>query len=168
MTNNNQNPKQFHKAIHFWGRLTIAVAFLCTLTIPLYLTFVLGYRPNSSDIISGMISIAGFVGIVWFVEPISYFPTLGPAGTYMSFLSGNIGNMRLPVIVGTQDALGLAPGSEDQKLPVYLHSFHPRSLIWLFWELFLLLVRLLSMSCLRRLWLHLTLPCLASWARCSL
>ena len=116
MTNNNQNPKQFHKAIHFWGRLTIAVAFLCTLTIPLYLTFVLGYRPNSSDIISGMISIAGFVGIVWFVEPISYFPTLGPAGTYMSFLSGNIGNMRLPVIVGTQDALGLAPGSEEAEV----------------------------------------------------
>ncbi|SCZ77918.1 hypothetical protein [Acidaminobacter hydrogenoformans] len=113
---NNKNVNPFHKSIHFWGQLTIAIALLCTLTIPLYLTFVLGYRPNSSDIISGLISIAGFVGIVWFIEPISYFPTLGPAGTYMSFLSGNIGNMRLPVIVGTQDALGLTPGSEEAEV----------------------------------------------------
>ncbi len=113
---NNKKSNPFHKSIHFWGQITIAVALLCTLTIPLYLTFVLGYRPNSADIISGLISIAGFVGIVWFIEPISYFPTLGPAGTYMSFLSGNIGNMRLPVIVGTQDALGLAPGSEEAEV----------------------------------------------------
>ncbi|MCR3956587.1 MAG: hypothetical protein NUK57_09840 [Gudongella sp.] len=114
--NRNQSTKQFHKSIHLWGRITILVALLCTLTIPLYLTFVLGYLPNSADIISGMISIAGFVGIIWFIEPISYFPTLGPAGTYMSFLSGNIGNMRLPVIAATQDALELTPGSNEAEV----------------------------------------------------
>lgn len=117
MTNNkNQDVNLFHKSIHFWGQVTIGVALLCTLSIPLYLTFVLGYRPNSADIVSGMLSIAGFVGIIWFIEPISYFPTLGPAGTYMSFLSGNIGNMRLPVIIGTQEALGLSPGSEEAEV----------------------------------------------------
>lgn len=114
--NKKQNIKQFHKAVHLWGRITIGVALLFTLTIPLYLTFVLGHYPNSTDIISGLISIAGFVGVIWVVEPISYFPTLGPAGTYMSFLSGNIGNMRLPVIAATQDALELEPGSDESEV----------------------------------------------------
>lgn len=114
--NNNQIKKDFQKSVHLWGRITIGAAFLLTLTIPIYLTFVLGHYPNSADIISGLISIAGFVGVIWIVEPISYFPTLGPAGTYMSFLSGNIGNMRLPVIVATQDALELAPGSDEAEV----------------------------------------------------
>lgn len=117
MENNKQQiKKQFYKNVHLWGRITIGVALLCTLAIPIYLTFVLGHYPNSADIISGLISIAGFVGVIWIVEPISYFPTLGPAGTYMSFLSGNIGNMRLPVIVATQDALELTPGSEEAEV----------------------------------------------------
>lgn len=117
MENNKEKTiQQFHKSVHLWGRITIGIALLFTLTIPLYLTFVLGYYPDSSDIISGMISIAGFVGVIWIVEPISYFPTLGPAGTYMSFLSGNIGNMRLPVIAATQDALELTPGSDESEV----------------------------------------------------
>lgn len=114
--NKTQSIKAFQKSVHLWGRITIGIAFLSTLIIPVYLTFVLGHYPNSSDIVSGLISIAGFVGVIWLVEPISYFPILGPAGTYMSFLSGNIGNMRLPVIAATQDALELTPGSDESEL----------------------------------------------------
>lgn len=114
--NKKQSIKEFQVAVHFWGRLTIGIALLCTLTIPMYLTFVLGNYPNSADVISGLISIAGFVGVIWFIEPISYFPTLGPAGTYMSFLSGNIGNMRLPVIAATQDVLELTPGTDESEV----------------------------------------------------
>lgn len=114
--NKEQNTKQFHKSVHLWGRITIGIALLATFAIPIYLTFVLGYYPDTADIISGIISIAGFVGVIWFVEPISYFPTLGSAGTYMSFLSGNIGNMRLPVIAATQDALDLTPGTSESEI----------------------------------------------------
>lgn len=114
--NKKQIIQQFHKSVHLWGRITIGIALLLTLTIPLYLTFILGHHPDAADIISGLISIAGFVGVIWVVEPISYFPTLGPAGTYMSFLSGNIGNMRLPVIAATQDALELTPGSDESEV----------------------------------------------------
>lgn len=110
------NKKQFQRSVHLWGRITVGIALLLTLTIPFYLTFILGHYPNSSDIVSGLISIVGFVGVIWFVEPISYFTTLGPAGTYMSFLSGNIGNMRLPVIIATQEALELSPGSDESEV----------------------------------------------------
>jgi hypothetical protein len=53
---------------------------------------------------------------VWFVEPVSYFPILGPAGTYMSFLTGNIGNMRLPVIGAVQNALDLEAGTKKAEV----------------------------------------------------
>ena len=58
---------KFQKDVHLWGRITVGFAFLFSLSIPIYLTFILGYYPETSDIISGMIAIAGFVGVVWFV-----------------------------------------------------------------------------------------------------
>jgi hypothetical protein len=106
----------FNNRIHFWGRLTIAVAIFSTMSIPLYLTFILGFIPELKDVVTGLISIAGFVGVVWFVEPVSYFPILGPAGTYMSFLTGNIGNMRLPVIGAVQNALDLEAGTKKAEV----------------------------------------------------
>ena len=35
-------------------------------------------------------------GAFYIVEPVSYYAALGMSGTYLSFLSGNIGNMRVP------------------------------------------------------------------------
>ncbi|WP_067142450.1 hypothetical protein [Oceanivirga salmonicida] len=108
--------EKFFKKIHFWGTITIFVALIFNFLIPLYLTFILKYIPKIEIVISGVVAIIGFVGIVWIVEPISYYSTLGSAGTYMSFLSGNIGNMRMPVITATQDALKLNPGSEKAEI----------------------------------------------------
>lgn len=42
----------------------------------------------------GMIALS--FGAFYVVEPVSYYASLGMSGTYLSFLSGNIGNMRVP------------------------------------------------------------------------
>lgn len=34
---------------------------------------------------------------MWLTEPEAYWPVLGSAGTYISYLSGNVGSMRFPV-----------------------------------------------------------------------
>lgn len=54
------------------------------------------------------------------VEPISYFPVLGVCGSYMSFLSGNIGNMRLPVVISCQTAIGAEQGSRKAEMAAVL------------------------------------------------
>jgi hypothetical protein len=106
----------FKQKIHFWGRLSIAIAFFVSLSIPCYLTFVAGYPVNTTVLIEGLVFVVGFVGIIYFIEPISYFPVLGPIGTYMSFLSGNIGNMRMPVVGAVQSALGTEAGSKKAEM----------------------------------------------------
>jgi hypothetical protein len=79
----------------------------------LVLTFIYNQHPPTSAIMSGFISLASVVGLFWIVEPISYFPILGIPGTYMSFLSGNIGNMRLPCAAIAQEAAGVEAGSDE-------------------------------------------------------
>ena len=101
---------------HRVGRGTLLAAMLLCLVPPFYLSFVLGAFPGVGPILNGFLSIAAFVGIMWLIEPVSYFPVLGVCGNYMSFLSGNIGNMRVPVVISCQTAIGADTGSKKAEV----------------------------------------------------
>lgn len=106
----------FHSKAHFWGRLTLLAAIFTTLMAPMYLSFVLGAHPGWGAIITGVIGYASFIGILWILEPITYFPVLGIAGTYLAFLSGNIANMCLPCSAAAQESIGAEPGSRKAEI----------------------------------------------------
>lgn len=56
------------------------------------------------------------VAHLYITEPISYFAVLGIPGTYMSFLSGNISNLRLPCGSTAQRAAGVKEGTDEGTL----------------------------------------------------
>ena len=62
----------------------------------LYLCIVYDCWPDFSLVMSAWGLVALSFGAFYIVEPVSYYASLGMAGTYLSFLSGNIGNMRVP------------------------------------------------------------------------
>ena len=51
---------------------------------------------------------------IYIMEPAQYYLALGIVGTYVSFLAGNIGNLRLPVVISTAEVLGVEPGSPEE------------------------------------------------------
>jgi hypothetical protein len=108
--------QEFIPRAHRVGRGTLLLAMGLCLLPALYLSFVLDAWPGISVVLAAFLAVAAFVGIVWLVEPISYFPMLGVAGSYMSFLSGNIGNMRLPVVISCQTAIGAEQGSKKAEV----------------------------------------------------
>ena len=55
-------------------------------------------------------------GAFYIVEPISYFPILGIPGTYLTFLSGNTSNMRVPCSSVAQEAAGVEMGTEEGSI----------------------------------------------------
>lgn len=77
------------------------------------LAVVYNILPPAGALFTAFISIASAVGILWFVEPISYFPVIGIAGTYMAFLSGNISNMRVPCSTVAQGSANVTPGTPE-------------------------------------------------------
>ena len=82
----------------------------------IYLWLQYGLVPSWEVILTGWFLIASIYGSWYVIEPISYFPVLGTAGTYMSFLSGNIANMRVPCSAVAQEALGVEPGTRKAEL----------------------------------------------------
>ncbi len=118
MENNNmERNKDYYASTYIpsiirFGRITNLLGVLFAFFPGLVLLFVFKLVPPASAVLAGFIMQASVSGVFWFVEPISYFPVLGIAGTYMSFLSGNIGNLRLPASVAAQQAANVEPGTE--------------------------------------------------------
>ena len=57
----------------------------------------------------GLVTIS--FGAFYIVEPVSYYAALGMTGTYLSFLSGNIGNMRVPCAALALEVTDSEPGT---------------------------------------------------------
>ena len=118
MENNldNKYSSEFTKPIIKIGRITNLIAFFLCFIPPLTLYFVWGAFPGVQNIFNGWVLIASIYLIYSVVEPISFFPILGTPGTYMSFLSGNIGNMRVPCSSVAQEVIGTTPGTKKAEL----------------------------------------------------
>lgn len=115
--NNDQNnvssyETEYLPSVIRFGRATNLLGVLFAFLPALVLTFVFNLHPPVAAVFAGFVMQASVSGVFWFVEPISYSPVLGVAGTYMSFLSGNIGNLRLPASVAALQAANEEPGTE--------------------------------------------------------
>lgn|SRR5690625_697437 len=106
----------FHSRSHFWGRLTLMLVIIASVSLPMYLSFVMGVHPGWGPIVSGLIGYAAFIGVLWVIEPVTYFPVLGIGGTYIAFLSGNIANLCLPSSSAAQKVVGADPGTEKAEV----------------------------------------------------
>lgn len=60
--------------------------------------------------------VAATFGAFYIVEPISYYPVLGMTGTYISFLSGNIGNLRMPCAAVALEVVGEESGTPEAEM----------------------------------------------------
>lgn len=106
---------EFDPYIVKWGRFTNLFGIVLVF-VPCIVLLVLGARPSWPAVLAGVIMQVSVSGAYYIVEPISYFSTLGMSGTYMSFLSGNISNMRVPCARVAQEAAGVEPGSDEGSI----------------------------------------------------
>ena len=67
--------------------------------------------PDPKVVLAGWGMVALSFGAFYIVEPISYYASLGLTGAYLSFLSGNIGNMRVPCATMALETTDSEPGT---------------------------------------------------------
>lgn len=105
MTAEKDYQANFMPLVHRIGRITMAIALLLCFLPVLYFYFVEGMQAPASAYLNVFIAIFS-IGIgTWLTEPLAFYPVLGSAGTYMSYLSGNVSGMRFPVALSVQSAM---------------------------------------------------------------
>jgi len=98
------------------GIVTLLIAWVGNFLPCLYIYFRYGIIPPWESILKIWVMVASVYGAFYLVEPISYYAILGLSGTYMSFLAGNISNLRLPCSAMAQEATGVEPGSQEAEV----------------------------------------------------
>ena len=79
------------------GRLTTLIAALLTFLPALYLWFGLGIKPTWSQIGSGWAIILSSYFLIYFFEPLGFYPQMGLSGIYVGYLAGNIPSIGVSV-----------------------------------------------------------------------
>ncbi|MDP2971871.1 MAG: hypothetical protein Q8P64_22085 [Deltaproteobacteria bacterium] len=108
--------KEFSAPVHKVGMITCGLAIIGMFVPTIWLYLQYGVFPPISAIMVGMGYALTYAVPFFIIEPISYYPTLGDAGTYMSFLAGNISNMRLPCAAVAQTVAGVEEGTKEGEL----------------------------------------------------
>lgn len=98
------------KSIHIGAPTNLLAAFTAFIPV-LWLCSTYNCWPSAGVILTAWGMVALSFGPFYIVEPISYYAALGMTGTYLAFLSGNIGNMRVPVAALALEATDSKPGT---------------------------------------------------------
>ncbi len=93
------------------GTATMLVGLLLSLAGPAYLYFFTDLGVTPQEILKAYVAVALVFGVLWIVEPLSYFPVLGSSAMYQAFMIGNISSKLLPAAVVAQDTVKARPGT---------------------------------------------------------
>ena len=110
--------QSYLNSTHRLGRVSGIIAVLLILMVPAVITFV--YRNQITldmpKTMSAFITLTAIYGMVSMVEVVSFCPFLGTGGTYLSFITGNIMNMKLPVAMNSLRVNKLDRDSEEAEV----------------------------------------------------
>lgn len=102
----------FDDKINLLGRYTSIIALLGMFSIPVVVSVVYGIDVDFGDVLAVGSSLVAMFAPMAIVENISYYAVLGAGGVYLSCITGNIMNMKLPCALSGMKIANVEPGSE--------------------------------------------------------
>ena len=116
MAKKTKKQKSYFDSVHSWGRISSISALFVLLMFPVAITLYLGVVPDKtflSYVLSGLLKVAPLYWALAVVEVIFYTPMLGAGGTYLSFVTGNIVNLKLPCAISAMENAKVKATSEE-------------------------------------------------------
>lgn len=103
----------YERKNHFIGRTTLAAGFIISLLPPLVIWLVFGVLPPIDKLVEGIVSISALMLPVSIVEVFTFSPIMGSGAMYLSYLTGNISNLKLPCAAISMDAVNVKPSTRE-------------------------------------------------------
>lgn len=112
----NKSAKTYYDKVHSWGRISTVTALCVLLMFPLAICLYLGVFPSAAKVFQGLLQVIPLYWTVAVVEVIFYTPMLGAGGTYLSFVTGNIVNLKLPCAISAMESADVKSNSEEGEV----------------------------------------------------
>ena len=86
-------------SVHRSGTIWNISVMILLLAFPLTVAALFGAAPDWGALVVGLIATAPMYWAVGVIETITFVPMLGAGGSYLSFVTGNISNLKLPCAI---------------------------------------------------------------------
>ena len=106
----------YMKKLHKYGTIWNLSMMVILLAFPLAIWLIFGATPDFKGLLLGLIATAPMYWAVGVVEVITYIPMLGAGGSYLSFVTGNISNLKLPCALGALEQAEVKANSEEGEV----------------------------------------------------
>ncbi len=103
-------------SVHRDGRIWNLTVMVLLLAFPLTVAFLFGVTPDWGALALGLTATAPMYWAVGAIETVTYVPMLGAGGSYLSFVTGNISNLKLPCALNALEQNGVSASSEEGEV----------------------------------------------------
>jgi hypothetical protein len=104
------------ESVHRYGRIWGLVVAIVLFAFPVALSFIFNSFPNLKVLAQGILATAPMYWAVGIVEIFTYVPMLGAGGTYLSFVTGNISNLKLPCAIDAMERARVKASDEEGEV----------------------------------------------------
>ena len=108
--------EDFNKGLHRIGRITMLLGILVLMAVPFVVAGIYDASIDVSGFWAGFAKVAVIYIPVSIVEFLVYAPMLGAGGSYISFITGNVTNMKIPCAMNARDIAGTQVGTPENEI----------------------------------------------------
>ena len=101
-----------HRAGTIWNLSVMVLLFM----FPVAVALIFGVTPDWGALVVGLIATAPMYWAVGVIETITYVPMLGAGGSYLSFVTGNISNLKMPCAINALEKNEVSASSEEGEV----------------------------------------------------
>ncbi len=102
--------------VHKWGTIWNLSMMVLLFAFPFAVAIIFRALPDWNGLLMGLIATAPMYWAVGVVETLTYIPMLGAGGSYLSFVTGNISNLKLPCALNALEQADVKSSSEEGEV----------------------------------------------------
>lgn len=103
-------------SVHRDGTIWNLTVMVLLLAFPLTVAAIFDAAPDWKALGMGLLATAPMYWAVGAIETVTFVPMLGAGGSYLSFVTGNISNLKLPCALNALEQNGVSANSEEGEI----------------------------------------------------
>ena len=108
--------EEFNNGLHRIGRVMMVFTIMLLIAVPFVIAGIYGAAVDTKGFLAGFVNVAVVYVPVAIVEFLVYAPMLGVGGSYLSFITGNVTNMKIPCAMNARDIAGTQVGTPENEI----------------------------------------------------
>ena len=108
--------EEYMNSVHREGTIWNLIVMFLLLAFPVVVGIIFQAIPDWAGLGKGLLAVAPMYWAVGIVEVITFVPMLGAGGSYLSFVTGNISNLKLPCALNALEANEVSAQSEEGEI----------------------------------------------------